>query len=117
MHPTFYIGMSQTLPGEQAIGNQSVDGFRDIAMSDFSPLSIFKSQAKQQGRQHDVKLSAAQESLARQAGFEEYHELVVVAQRNPTDGHTKHGHIRYTRNGPVLVRSYHVSGYTGERRR
>jgi hypothetical protein len=32
-----------------------------------------------------MKLSAAQESLARQAGFEEYHELVVVAQRNPTD--------------------------------
>jgi len=54
-------------------------------MSDFSPLSIFKSQAKQHGRQHDMKLSAAQESLARQAGFEEYHELVVVAQRTPTD--------------------------------
>lgn len=54
-------------------------------MSDFSPLSIFKSQAKQHGRQHDMKLSAAQEALARQAGFKEYHELVVVAQRNPTD--------------------------------
>lgn len=54
-------------------------------MSDFSPLSIIKSQAKQHARQHDMKLSAAQEALARQAGFEEYHELVVVAQRNPTD--------------------------------
>ncbi|EPJ8755487.1 hypothetical protein SBH91_002594 [Pseudomonas putida] len=54
-------------------------------MSDFSPISIFKSQAKQHARQHDMKLSAAQEALARQAGFEEYHELVVVAQRNPTD--------------------------------
>ena len=54
-------------------------------MSDFSPISIIKSQAKQHARQHDMKLSAAQEALARQAGFEEYHELVVVAQRNPTD--------------------------------
>jgi len=54
-------------------------------MSDFSPLSIIKSQAKQHARQHDMKLSAAQEALARQAGFEEYHELVVVSQRNPTD--------------------------------
>ncbi|AYN18079.1 MULTISPECIES: hypothetical protein [Pseudomonas] len=54
-------------------------------MSDFSPLSIIKSQAKQHAREHDMKLSAAQEALARQAGFEEYHELVVVARRNPTD--------------------------------
>ena len=54
-------------------------------MSDFSPLCIIKSQSKQHARQHDMKLSAAQEALARQAGFEEYHELVVVAQRNPTD--------------------------------
>lgn len=54
-------------------------------MSDFSPISIIKSQAKQHARAHDMKLSAAQEALARQAGFEEYHELVVVAQRNPTD--------------------------------
>lgn len=54
-------------------------------MSDFSPLGIIKSQAKQHARQHDMKLSAAQEALARQAGFEEYHELVVVAQRNLTD--------------------------------
>lgn len=54
-------------------------------MSDFSPISILKSQAKQHAREHDMKLSAAQEALARQAGFEHYHELVVVAQRNPTD--------------------------------
>lgn len=54
-------------------------------MSNFSPISIIKSQAKQHAREHDIKLSAAQEALARQAGFEEYHELVVVAQRNPTD--------------------------------
>lgn len=54
-------------------------------MSDFSPISIIKSQAKQHAREHHMKLSAAQEALARQAGFEDYHELVVVAQRNPTD--------------------------------
>ena len=54
-------------------------------MSDFSPISIIKSQAKQHAREHDIKLSVAQEALARQAGFEEYHELVVVAQRNPMD--------------------------------
>ncbi|PZW75185.1 hypothetical protein DFS21_11392 [Pseudomonas sp. 2848] len=54
-------------------------------MSDFSPLSIFKSQAKQHARQHGMKLSAAQETLSRKAGFEKYHELAVVAQRTPTD--------------------------------
>lgn len=54
-------------------------------MSDFSPISIIKSQAKQHAREQDMKLSAAQEALARQAKFEHYHELVVVAQRNPTD--------------------------------
>lgn len=54
-------------------------------MSDFSPLSIFKSQAKQHARQHGMKLSAAQETLSRKAGFEKYHELAVVAQRNPAD--------------------------------
>lgn len=61
------------------------NGFGDTAMSDFSPLSIFKSRAKQHRRQCGMTLSAAQEALARQAGFEEYHELVVVAQRSPTD--------------------------------
>lgn len=54
-------------------------------MSNYSPVNIFKTQAKQHAREHDMKLSAAQEALARQAGFEHYHELVVVAQRNPTD--------------------------------
>lgn len=54
-------------------------------MSDFSPISIIKSQAKQHAREHDMKLSVAQEALARQSGFEHYHELVVVAQRSPTD--------------------------------
>jgi hypothetical protein len=54
-------------------------------MSDFSPLNIFKSQAKQLARDQDVKLSVAQETLARKAGFADYHELAVVAQRNPED--------------------------------
>ncbi|MDY1047602.1 hypothetical protein SOM55_12435 [Pseudomonas coleopterorum] len=54
-------------------------------MSDFSPLNIFKSQAKQLVRDQDVKLSVAQETLAREAGFADYHELAVVAQRNPKD--------------------------------
>lgn len=84
---SFYIGMSLTRRGP--VNRQSVtkksNGFGDFAMSDFSPISIIKSQAKQHAREHDMKLSAAQEALARKAGFEEYHELVVVAQRNPTD--------------------------------
>ncbi|MBB6157055.1 hypothetical protein HDC30_004304 [Pseudomonas sp. JAI115] len=54
-------------------------------MSNFSPLNIFKSQAKQLVRDQDVKLSVAQETLARKAGFADYHELAVVAQRNPED--------------------------------
>lgn len=54
-------------------------------MSDFSPLNIFKSQAKQLVRDQDVKLSAAQEMLAQKVGFANYHELSVIAERNPTD--------------------------------
>lgn len=84
---SFYIGMSLTrrCPVNRQSVTKASNGFGDIAMSDFSPISIIKSQAKQHARGHDMKLSAAQEALARQAGFEEYHELFVVAQRNPTD--------------------------------
>jgi len=32
-------------------------------------------------------------------------------------GHTRRGHVRYTRNGPVNVRSHYVSGHTRARRR
>lgn len=84
---SFYIGMSLTrrCPVNRQSVTKASNGFGDFAMSDFSPLSIIKSQAKQHAREHDIKLSAAQEALARQAGFEEYHELIVVARRNPTD--------------------------------
>ena len=54
-------------------------------MSDFSPLSIFKSQAKQLSRDQGLKRSVAQETLAQKAGFADYHEFFVVAQRNPKD--------------------------------
>jgi hypothetical protein len=54
-------------------------------MSDFSPLCIFKSQAKQLARDLGLKLSAVQETLAQKAGFADYHEFSVVAQRNPKD--------------------------------
>lgn len=54
-------------------------------MSDFSPLNIFKSQAKQLARDQGLKLSAVQEALAQKAGFADYHEFSVVAQRNPKD--------------------------------
>ncbi|QHF48733.1 hypothetical protein [Pseudomonas sp. S49] len=54
-------------------------------MSDFSPLNIFKSQAKQLARDQGLKLSVAQETLVQKAGFADYHEFSVVAQRNPRD--------------------------------
>ena len=54
-------------------------------MSDFSRLNIFKSQAKQLARDQGLKLSGAQETLAQKAGFADYHELSVIAQRNPKD--------------------------------
>ena len=54
-------------------------------MSDFSPLSIFKSQAKLLAREQGLKLFAAQETLAQKAGFADYHEFSMVAQRNPKD--------------------------------
>ncbi|WP_447781190.1 hypothetical protein [Pseudomonas plecoglossicida] len=54
-------------------------------MSDFSPLNIFKDQAKKHARKFGMKLSTAQNTLARKAGFATYHELSVVAQRNAQD--------------------------------
>ncbi|MCF4996082.1 hypothetical protein [Pseudomonas fluorescens] len=54
-------------------------------MSDFSPLNIFKSQAKELARDKGLKLSVAQEALVQKAGFADYHEFSVVAQRNPKD--------------------------------
>ena len=54
-------------------------------MSDFSPLNIFKSQAKQLARDQGLKLSVAQETLVQKAGFADYHEFSVVAQRNSKD--------------------------------
>ena len=54
-------------------------------MSDFSPLNIFKSQAKQFVRDQSVKLSVAQETLAQKAGFANYHELSAITERNPID--------------------------------
>ncbi|MCK9703164.1 hypothetical protein LT706_17480 [Pseudomonas syringae pv. syringae] len=54
-------------------------------MSDFSPLNILKSQSKQLARDQGLKLSVAQETLVQKAGFADYHEFSVVAQRNPKD--------------------------------
>jgi hypothetical protein len=54
-------------------------------MSDFSPLNIFKSQAKQLARDQGLKLSVAQETLVQKAGFADYHEFSVVAHRNLKD--------------------------------
>ncbi len=54
-------------------------------MSDFSPLNIFRSQAKQLARDQGLKLSVAQETLVQKAGFADYHEFSVVAQRNLKD--------------------------------
>jgi len=54
-------------------------------MPKFSALEILKSKAKKHAREHGLKLAAAQESLAVDAGFATYHELSVVAQRNPKD--------------------------------
>ncbi|MBC3197449.1 hypothetical protein [Pseudomonas poae] len=48
-------------------------------MSDFSPLNIFKSQAKQLARDRGLKLSVTQEALA------DYHEFSVIVRRNPKD--------------------------------
>ena len=54
-------------------------------MSDFSPLNIFKSQAKKLARDQGLKLSVAQETLVQKAGFADYHEFSVVVQRNFKD--------------------------------
>lgn len=54
-------------------------------MSTFSTLEILKSKAKKHAREQGVKLAVVLETLAADSGFATYHELVTVAQRNPTD--------------------------------
>ena len=76
---SFYIGMSLTrrCPVNRQSVTKASNGFGYLlcpisplsASSNRKPSSIIKSQAKQHAGEHDTKLSAAQEALARQAGF------------------------------------------------
>lgn len=54
-------------------------------MSKYSYLNLIKRHAKARARAHGVKLSAAQEQLAAESGFADFHELTTVAARNPDD--------------------------------
>lgn len=63
--------------------NVRADG--DGVMSKFSFLNILKSQAKDLADKQGVQLSVALESVAKQSGFNSYHELATVAKRDPQD--------------------------------
>ncbi|WP_337261505.1 MULTISPECIES: hypothetical protein [unclassified Serratia (in: enterobacteria)] len=54
-------------------------------MSKFSCYEILKSNAKELKRAHGIMLSEAQERIAKQAGFSHFHELSVVAKKDPLE--------------------------------
>lgn len=54
-------------------------------MSKYSYLNLIKRDAKQLAHSQGLKLSAAQEQLAAESGFADFHELTTVANRNSTD--------------------------------
>lgn len=54
-------------------------------MLKYSYLNLIKRHAKTHARAHGLKLSAAQEQLAREFGFADFHELTTLAARNSND--------------------------------
>lgn len=54
-------------------------------MSAFSCFEILKSNAKALAKAQGLKLHAAQELIAKQAKFTDFHDLTAVAKRNPMD--------------------------------
>lgn len=54
-------------------------------MSNYSYFDLIKREAKVYAAANGLRLSAAQEDIARSAGFSNYHELVAVSKRNPHD--------------------------------
>lgn len=48
-------------------------------------LDHFKREAKVHAKEQGIKLSRAQEELARDLGFSDFHELIKVAKRDPND--------------------------------
>ncbi len=58
---------------------------RMTIMSNFSCYEILKSNAKKLASTKDIKLSEAQELIAKEASFVNFHELSKVAQHSPLD--------------------------------
>lgn len=54
-------------------------------MSKYSYFNLIKSQAKTLAQEQGLKLSIAQERLAKPLKFKDFHELTTVALRNPGD--------------------------------
>lgn len=54
-------------------------------MSKHTYFDAFKRRAKAFARNHALKLSVAQEQLAKQAGFTNLHDLTIVTKRSPSD--------------------------------
>ncbi|UXJ50288.1 hypothetical protein [Pseudomonas citronellolis] len=54
-------------------------------MSAFSCLEILKSHAKALVRTQGIKLHIAQEQIAKQANFSDFHDLTTVARRDPME--------------------------------
>jgi hypothetical protein len=54
-------------------------------MNKYSYLNLIKRNAKAYRSQHGIQLAVAQETLSREAGFANFHELTTVATRHPQD--------------------------------
>lgn len=60
-------------------------GNGEIVMSKYSLLSIFQTNARRMSSASGVKLSLAQEKLAKSCGFNNLHELQAVAKKGNSD--------------------------------
>lgn len=54
-------------------------------MPSYTYLDLFKRRAKLFSQFENLKLSVAQEQLARPCGFTDFHELQTVSKRSSTD--------------------------------
>ena len=54
-------------------------------MPNYSYINILKRRAKSLSRDTSISLAAAQEQVSLEAGFAHFHELNVIAKRNPDD--------------------------------
>ncbi|WP_152207918.1 hypothetical protein [Marinobacter changyiensis] len=71
-------------------------------MPNYTYLDLFKRRAKLFSQTKNLKLSVAQEQLARESGFTDFHELQTVSKRSPGDPRLAKAGLGVTEPGDIL---------------